>query len=201
MSDPARVRYLIQHYPQLQGLRLVPLGLVFVAIALWHDGQLAWLPGTDEGGIRFWLLGALAIAVVVSYAIGAYYRRLFGTLTFAPFQSGGPRIAAIGAVLFGSFVLQDTFRWSLSLPLVVVGIVLAYIGVTQRLMRGHYIGIAVACLVMANIDAFGVPARTQRIMLDLLIAGGLLVGGIGDHLVLMRSLYPRHRPGYAQTPV
>ena len=201
MSDPARVRYIVQHYPQLQGLRLVPLGLVFVAIGVWHDGQLYWLPGSADGGIRLWLLAALAAAVLASYAIGAYYRRAFGELSFAPYRSGGPRLLAIGLVVFLSLVLQDAFEWRISLPLIVVGILLAHVGVVQRRMRQHYLWLAAACLIMANIDSFGVPVRTQRVMLDLLIGGGLLVAGIGDHLVLRKALRAPDREVYAESSV
>ena len=201
MSDPARIRYLVEHYPQLQGLRLVPLGLVFLAVALWHEGQLWWLPGTADGGIRMWFLGALAFAVLASYGIGAYYRHRFGELALAPYRSGGPHLLANAVVIFVSLVLQDAFNWSVSLPLIVVGILLARVGVTEPRMRGHYLAIAVACFIMANIANVGVAVRTQRVMLDLLIAGGLLVAGIGDHLVLKHMLRRPERPVYVDPAV
>jgi hypothetical protein len=180
---------------------LVPLGLLFVAVALWHDRQLGWLPGTAGDSAARWFLGGLAVAVAASYGIGAYYRHQFGSIQFGAFQAGGPRVLAIGAVIFVSLVLQDAFKWPVSLPLVVVGAVLAYVGVVQGRMRRHYLWIAVACLMFANVASFGVPARTQQVMFDLLIAGGLLVAGIGDHLVLLKVLNPPDPRPHVNAPV
>lgn len=201
MTDPARVRYLVEHYPQLQGLRLVPLGLVFVGVAAWHDGQLRWLPGSEAGGVTNWFLASLGVAVLASYIVGAYYRRLFGCVQLRPFQTGGPRLLAMAALVGVSLVVQDVFKWPVSLPLVVVGGMLAYIGVAQRRLRQHYLWIAAACVFLANVGSFGVPPRTQQVMFDLLIAGGLIVAGVGDHMVLLKVLHPQDGEGYVDSTV
>src|SRR5688500_4530199 len=107
MIDPARVRYLVEHYPRLQGLRLVPLGLLFVGVALWHDGQLTWLPGSTGDGAARWFLGGLILAIAASYGVAAYYRSQFGSIQLGPFQSGGLRMLGVGAVIFVALVLQD----------------------------------------------------------------------------------------------
>jgi hypothetical protein len=201
MTDPARVRYLIQHYPQLQGLRLIPLGFLFVTVALWHDGQLRWLPGSTGDGATRWFIAGLAVAIAASYGIGVYYRERFGAVQLGPFQTGGLRITVVGAVILVSLALQDAFKWPFSVPLLVVGALLAYIGVVQRRMRQYYLWIAAACLVMANIADFGVPPQTRQVMLDLLIAGGLFVAGIGDHLVLRKALHPPEPSAHVHTAV
>lgn len=201
MTDPARVRYLVEHYPRLQGLRLIPLGLLFLGLALWHDGQLAWLPGSAGDGAVRWFLGGLILAIASSYGIAAYYRNRFGSIQLGPFQTGGLRLLATGVVIFVSLVLQDAFKWRFSLPLFIVGGVLAYVGVVQRRMRQHYLWIAVACLLLANIADFGVPPRTRQVMFDLLIAGGLFVAGIGDHFVLLKVLHPPDPEVHVNTAV
>ena len=201
MTDPARVRYLVEHYPRLQGLRLIPLGFLFVGVALWHDGQLTWLPGSAGDGAARWFLAGLFLAIAASYGIAAYYRNRFGSIQLGPFQAGGLRMLGGGAVIFVALVLQDAFRWSFSLPLLVVGTLLAYVGVVQRRMRQHYLWIAVACLLVANVADFGVPPRTRQVMFDLLIAGGLFVAGIGDHLVLLKVLHPPETKVHVNTAV
>ncbi len=187
MTNPARVGYLTEHYTQLQGLRLVPLGLVFIAIAAWHAGVLQWLPGSAQGGITNWFVVAFAAAIVAAYPIGAHYRRRFGSIRLRPF-AGGPWHIGVLVAVGVSLAVQDTFRWPVSLPLLVVGASLGYVGVVQEGMRRHYLWIAAACVLFANISNFGLPARTQQVMFDLLIAGGLIAAGIGDHLVLVNTL-------------
>jgi hypothetical protein len=188
MSDSLPVRQSPEHYMGSQGLGLVPLGVVFVGVGLWHDGQLAWLPGAAHGRIQLWLLGALGIAVLASQAISAYYRRLGRMPAFHAYHGSAGQMVVTAILIVASLLLQDAFRWPISLPLVVIGAVLAYLGIASQPVRGHYIGIAVSCLIMANIASFGVPVRTQQVMLDLLIAGGLFTAGIGDHLLLLRLL-------------
>lgn len=201
MTDPARVRYLVEHYPRLRGLRLIPLAILFIGVALWHDGQLRWLPGSAGDGAARWFLGGLFLAIAASYGIAAYYRSRFGSIQLGPFQAGGLRMLAIGVAIFVSLVLQDAFKWSFSLPLLVVGVLLAYVGVVQRGMRQHYLWIAVACLLIANVADFGVPPRTRQVMFDLLIAAGLFIAGIGDHLVLLKVLHPPDTKAHVNSPV
>jgi hypothetical protein len=200
MSDPARVRYLTEHYAQLQGLRLVPLGLVFIGVAVWHGGGLRWLPGSAQGGIHSWFVVAFAAAIVAAYVIGARYRRRFGSIRLRPF-AGGPWHLGVLVALGLGLALQDTFRWPLSLPLLVVGAALGYIGVVRQGLRRHYLWIAAACVLFSNISNFGLPVRTQQVMFDLLIAGGLIAAGIGDHLVLIKTLQAPDPRTHAETAV
>ena len=201
MTDPARIKYLVEHYPRLQGLRLVPLGILFLFVALWRDGQLRWLPGTEGDGANHWFMGALAVAIAASYGFGAYYRHRYGAVTVRPFAGGGPQMMGIAALIFASLLLQDIYRWHVSLPLIVVAAILGYVGIVQGRRRQHYVWIAGACLILANIGDFGIPARTQHVMRDLLIAGSLLVAGIGDHLLLRRLMDPPTTITHVERPV
>ncbi len=82
-----------------------------------------------------------------------------------------------------------------------VGMVFAYTGVAQGGIRKHYLLIAAACLVFACIQSFNVPRETGKTLLSLLIGGGLIVAGIGDHIVLRRTLRPPSRQTYVDTTV
>lgn len=201
MTDPARIKYLVERYPRLQGLRLVPLGILFLFVALWRDGQLRWLPGADGDGPYRWFMGGLAVAIASSYGIAAFYRHRYGMVTTRPFAGGGPQMMAIATLIFASLVLQDIYRWRVSVPLIVVGAVLGYVGVADGRRRQHYLWIAGACVALANIGDFGVLARTQHVMRDLLIAGSLLVAGIGDHLLLRRLMEPSQPAPHAERSV
>jgi hypothetical protein len=184
MSDRSRVAA-PTHRHQPPGLRLVPFGLVFVAVGLWHDGQLYWLPGADNRGVQVWMLAALAVAVLAANALGRFYCRLFGG------HSSGSCRTIIGlcistVAMIGTLLLQDVIRWPLALPVAVTGVILAYVGLVQDRERTHYVAVAIGWLIMANIDAYGVPMRTQQVMFDLLVAGSLITAGVGDHRLLLR---------------
>jgi hypothetical protein len=40
-----RLRYVTERYEQLQGLRLVPLGIPFLLSSAWREGLFTWVPG------------------------------------------------------------------------------------------------------------------------------------------------------------
>jgi hypothetical protein len=52
---------------------------------------------------------------------------------------------------------------------------------------------SLACLLFALARSVGVSDQARQVLFDLLIGGGLIAAGIGDHLVLLRLLHtPRH---------
>lgn len=190
MDELQRLRYVTQRYAHLQGLRLVPLGIPFLASAAWRDGQLTWLPGTDGNGPSYWFVALFAVALTISVAIGGYYRRRFGTVQPARSLRGPLRLAAFLAALALAFWLQDTLPAVISLPALVIGTAIAYVGVVGHSLRTHYLALAVLCLVFATLGTFGVPLHARDVLLDDLIGIGLIVVGIGDHLLLRRTLEP-----------
>ena len=77
MADLARIRYVADHYDNLQGLRIVPLGIPFLLSAAYRAGWFDWVALSDKVA-RYVFFGELAVAVAVSYVIRAAYRRRFG---------------------------------------------------------------------------------------------------------------------------
>ena len=114
MDDFERLRYVTERYAHLKGLRLVPLGISFLASAAWRDGQLRRGPGTAA----------------------------------------------------------------------------ACIGISGGHPRTHYLALAAVCLIFATLGTSGVPIHARDVLLDDLIGIGLIVVGIGDHLLLRRTLEP-----------
>lgn len=199
MADLMTLRYVAEHYAQMQGLRLVPLGLVFLALAAWRDGQL--FPSAARPSVLRMFGLAVILALLAALVIGAWYRRRFGVVHPLKVAAGAPALVATFAVAVVLIAVQDAIDAPFSLSLTFVAAALAYTGVAHRGLRKHYLWIAVPCLLLANAAAFGVDSVTSQVMLDLLIGGGLLVAGIGDHLVLRRVLQPPSRGAYVDAAV
>jgi hypothetical protein len=192
-----RVLYVTEHYAHLQGLRIVPLGVCFLGSGAWRAGLMGWVPGIAGRGARAWLVASLAIAVGLSLAIGARYRR-HGVVR--------PRATATGAVTltacFVSFVVLGRLppnAWQVSMPALLAAFVLAYLGVVADGLRRHYLVIAVACLVFAFAPLMRVPPAARNVALDLLIGMGLIVAGVGDHMALQRVLQSPEGVGDVRT--
>ena len=201
MTDAAKLRFITEHYARLQGLRLIPLGILFLCLAAWRANLLPGLPAYDSDRGARWFVGGLMLAVAGAYAIGNWYGHQFGTVEPRRFRTGGPSLLANAAIVGGLMILHDFVRPPLSLPMLYVGIVFAYTGMVQGGIRKHYLLIAAACLVFANIQRFNVPYETGKTLLNLLVGCGLIVAGIGDHLVLRKTLRPPSRQTYVDTTV
>jgi hypothetical protein len=190
MHDLQRLRFVTERYPHLQGLRLIPLGLPFLVSAAWRDGQLEWVPGTAGLGPGLWFLALLLTALVISVAMGSYYRHRFGTVE--PKRDLTSVLAGLlFAVLFlCSLGMQDILPFNISLPAVVIGTGVGYLGVAGGQQRTHYLALAALSLFFATLGSFGVPLHARDVLLDDLIGIGLIVIGVGDHLLLRRTLEP-----------
>jgi hypothetical protein len=178
------------YYPHLRGLRLVPLGLPFLISAFWRIGQISGVPLVNGLPAERWFVGMLAVALGAAYAVGTYYERHYGRV-----QPQRAITHAIVAFALGmAFVLtvwsQDTFRWAVSLPILLVACALAIVGSTGGQVRAHYFVLAGACAMFSFLGTLGVPFVIRDVLLDILVGGGFILIGVGDHIVLRRTLSP-----------
>lgn len=193
MESLRRLRFVTERYPHLQGLRLVPLGFPFLISGAWRSGSLAGIPEITGIAPRYLFLLLLIAAMVVSALAGRYYRRQFGTVQ----PQGGVRRATGVVVFLAAFVAagwaQDAFALVVALPAALVAVALAWLGFAGGHVRMHYLALAALCLVFASLGALGIPIDTRDALLDNLIGLGLIVIGLGDHLLLRRTLEPVSR--------
>jgi hypothetical protein len=194
MLDLRRTVYVTEHYAQLQGLRLVPLALCFLGSAAWRAGLLAWLPGIAGGGARAWFLTSLTLALIASFPIGAHYRRRLGVASSRASRLGAVPLTTC-VVYFVILTALPPNAWHVSIPMLFAALALAYVGLANGGVRRHYLGIAVACLAFAIALLIGMPGTAREVILDVLIGLGLLVAGVGDHVVLQRVLQAPEREG------
>ena len=190
MNHLQRLRYVTERYEQLQGLRLIPLGIPFLLSSAWRSGRLTWVPWTTGIGARMWFVTLVASAVAVSLLAKTYYERRFGDV-----QSAVRLKAPLAAFVFTSlFIVSVSLRpeaqTAVSIPAVIVALGLGYVGMTGGVLRPHYLTMAVGAGVFAFFGPLGIPLHTREVLWDQLIGIGFVVIGAGDHLLLRRTLVP-----------
>jgi hypothetical protein len=199
-ADLARIRYVTTHYGGLQGLRLVPLGVVLLLAtplyAGWHFAQSGPL-------LALWLL-PLVVGVGLQWLVGAYYTRTFGRVHPIHRTTRGWRASPLyWLVLLAALVLADHIR-SPRLMLVVFCL-LGMASAGLLLHRGGSLRLRVHWVVLTTlVAAVNVPLVillpllrsdpwTDYTLFALWVASAslcLIVGGLLDHRVLLRALRP-----------
>jgi hypothetical protein len=188
-----RLRYVAGHYRDLQGLSLVPFGLIFLA------------PGFIPGGWgqqgETWLWLTIIGALLLSWLASIYYQRVVGRAWPALRTGGSYRWLAImicGALLLGYFA-APWFDSRVDPPfsvtaLVMAGVLLIPFVSARGRYRHHYLVLALLYVAVALLPLTGLVTTAQLVSEPLLF--GLLyglpwiIGGLGDHIFLMRSLKP-----------
>ncbi len=183
MNDLRRIHYVAEHYHQLQGLRLLPLGAAVLLAAL--AGRHAAAFGISAAAACLLLLGA---GVVASFPIAQYYERQFGRVAAGRWRAGAVTLIASATAVVGLAWLQGVRPAPVSLPLLFLSIMLARLGLVAGRLRVHYVWIALACGTFALLPLVGVPPALRAPALDALIGGSLIVAAIGDHRVLRRVM-------------
>ncbi len=191
MQDLKKVRYVTSHFSSLQGLKMVPWGLLFLVFAA-QDGGYAWLIGR-QGDCTLTL--PLLLAVVALYiAIGRYYDRTFGRVQPTRGGVGDLAVVVFVAVLIGAIVAEMMWKPPVSL----IGLVMAagFIGGGWRSGRWHYValggltagvsGLPLWLHVPLTDKYFGSLGFTLKLALGLTY----VVGGLIDHYLLVRALKP-----------
>jgi hypothetical protein len=185
-----RLRYVTARYEQLQGLRLVPLGIPFLLSSAWREGLLPWVPGTAGAGARVWLVAMFLPAIGLSMAAKVYYRHRFGDVQAATPVRAPIAAPAFTAILLAAVSLQSVLQSPISIPSVILALGVACLGIDGGIMRPHYVAVAATLGVFALSGAIGVPFHIRDVLWDRVIGMSLLVIGIGDHLLLRGTLVP-----------
>jgi hypothetical protein len=183
-----RIRFVVAHYDQLQGLRLIPLGLYLLALAASSLGWLSWLPGDPSRAPARWLFAIFCAALVAAAAATAGYRRRYGDLV--PLNRRARNAWIVLAV--GVFLVTALFDRHANGPVALAPLsVAAALVLTVRAdgrVRAHFLLAAVPWFVAAWIPAFHHDGTSRFVTYAL--AGGiaLIVCGLGDHRLVSRTL-------------
>lgn len=182
--DIKRLRYVTENYTHLQGLRLLPFGLFFLVKGMM--GQAF----TNSAVIS----GMLAAAVLLFYLIGRYYESRFGRVrreTSALLKDSAAALFCLALIVAG-IQLDKLYDMPVSMVSLAVAGLFFYIHLHSSGQLHHYGVMAVIFLLVGLMPATGwVASReifgVERTTGDFLLAGAYLVGGVLDHLFLIRT--------------
>ncbi len=189
-TDIARLRYVTSRYPQLQGLRLVPLSLVFLASAAWRAGLLP-LPGDNQPLVpELWFLAAMVTAVLVSFVLRLWYTRRLGSVGQYGGRSAALPLLVTAVAAAAALWLQIVLHWHVSLPALTVAMALLAIGVAHFEYRRHYVAAAAVLFAFALFPLGGWGSEALSAAFDGAIGLSMLIAALGDHLLVVRTLRP-----------
>jgi hypothetical protein len=189
-TDIARLRYVTSRYPQLQGLRLIPLSIVFLASAAWRAGLLP-LPGDSRPLVpQLWFMAALVAAVVVSFALRLWYTRRIGSVGQYGSRSAALPLLATAVAAGAALWLQIALHWQVSLPALTVALALLAVGAAHYGFRRHYIAAAMVLFAFVLFPLGAWDSGALSAALDGAIGLSMLIAALGDHLLVVRTLRP-----------
>lgn len=187
------IRFVTANYAQLQGLRLVPLGLFLL---LWTSldalGVLDPRGVTPSAraqmltrfGLVFWMALGLALAAPL------YYRYRYGTVDGhdRTTRNRWITLAVIGFFVFRG--LDNSLDWPVSLSLMLVSVSLFVTAASDDWVRPYYSVLATMWLIAACAPLLGMAPPDPKITTMGLGGLSLVVIGIGDHRLLTHTLTP-----------
>ena len=187
-DDVLRTRFVTARYPQLQGLRMAPLAVVFFASALWRAGAIELPAEQWPHTPQIWFSGGLAAAIAMSFVIRRWYTRTLGAVGQRPLYSGAIPILATAVLAVLASWFQISRGWHVPLGAIVVGSVLLVIGLREYRWRSHYAAGGAALLIYAVLAGSGLAVHALDAGFDAVIGLTLLIVGIGDHILLTNTL-------------
>jgi hypothetical protein len=170
------------HY--LRGLLALPVGMVLVVSAL---GNAQW--GVFRG---FWVVPVCwAVAAAMYLALFRYYNDAYGRRQPRFTARGALGTVAAIVVMGGGPALVQALDLPLNgIALAWAVVALAYYGLTVGLRR-HHLVIWGAVLVVALVPLWGDPRTTNTANVGLLlVAAAVMLHGVFDHQVLVRTFGP-----------
>lgn len=189
-NDPRldRVRYVTSRYPQLQGLRLVPLALLFVLSACWRAGLLRLRSDHTQYGPQVWFFSGLVLAIALSFLAKAWYGSHVGAVGQRYVQNAAIPIVATCAVVGAASAVQLAFAWHVSLPIAAVGVVLFVVGVRHYGYRRHYVLAAALLILLSVLRLTDLPQDALGVGFDATMGATILITAVGDHILLTTTL-------------
>lgn len=178
------------HY--MRGLLVLPLAVVLVTSAL---GNMAWGPFAS-----FWSVAASWVAAAAAYAVALrYYNDTYGRSLPKVGVRGVVGTAAAIVVMGAAPALVTASDLPLNgMALAWAVVALGYYGMTVGL-RPHHLAIWGAVLMLALVPLWGDPRTTDAYNFGLLIvAAGMALSGVFDHILLVRTFESRFEPSDAR---
>ncbi|MCZ7549550.1 MAG: hypothetical protein M5U11_10455 [Anaerolineales bacterium] len=191
----SQIKFIAANYSKLQGLRVVPIGLLSLFVAAWINARQGQLDGP---------LIALAVAALLYWLIDRYYTRVFGTVTQTLSQRKQETIVSIvfGALALLAFAL-DTAE---IVPVSALGLVFAaglfadFWRATRPVRSGaltvfpENVSASILILIVSILPLFGVAwwkgwgIKSQVTGVFMIVGVILTLMGIWGHIRITRDL-------------
>ncbi len=188
-----RIQFVTANFSQLQGLRVIPLGMYLLAVAASAAGWLFWLPGASPHAQGRWLGAAFCVALVSAVVASAYYRCRYGSLA----QFGRARrnwlIAATVAVFIGAAQVDQRLHGPIALAPLWAAAALALVVRADGWLRAHFLLAAAPWFAIAWVPPLHADGATRVVTYAVAGALSLIVCGIGDHRLISKTLSPARR--------
>jgi hypothetical protein len=201
MKESNKIRFIASNYVILQGLRVVPMGICLILIALWANYQ--WANGMAGAIKDYTIPGVIIVGTIVSIIfIDKYYSHNFGRVKRTPESIRFEWvIIIIGSILaLGAFWVDISFRLPIScFGIIVAAVLLAdYIRLTW-LVGGRFLIYYPLCAFFVTIASilplFGVHKwwlvfglENQFVSIAMIIGLFSILAGFWGHIFLSRAL-------------
>ena len=189
MVHLAEVRYVTTHLPVLQGLRLVPLGLLCSAVGLEgfvNSGRHS--APTVLGGLSLGL--ALIVVAIATDALSRHYQRTVGQVNPAPQKWWVPTGPARWVLAYWLLRLLDGPRAVVPLALLIPPALVLHLALSHAARRRHYLLALPPLMAVFALAAQGATTEVLEPAIWSSLGWTLIVGGVGDHMVLRAMLSP-----------
>ena len=193
----SQIRFIAANYSRLQGLRMVPVGMLVLFVALWNNSR--------EGDLGGPIL-AVAGAILLYWLADRYYAGMFGRVTPTPSQLRMDFIVSVAFSILAilGFLLDEEARLPVSvLGLVFAGALFVDFWLATRSVRGEALALfpenffaTVVILAFSILPVFGISwwesvgykSQVNGILaMDGLV---LIIAGIWGHIRVTRDLSP-----------
>lgn len=186
MDNPTRVRYITRNFDALQGLKMVPFGLYFLAMGA------GWLGKQGDLSLS---LPAFVLTLLVYWLTGRYYTRNFGRVNSERSNLVNNFLLPLAVILI--LWVAAAIDYSMRLPVSVFGLTLAIIlffwwWLQEQRTRIHYAIMAslivlISLAPLAGIGEGWLIIQPPGTVFHLLVGAIFVLGGILDHLILVKS--------------
>jgi hypothetical protein len=199
MNSVNQTRFLAANYSSLQGLRIIPFGLLLLVVSLWANGQRGQARDLSLP------LTVLVILMVCYFAIDRYYRKVYGRVqrSASSLRTDYAITAAAGLLALGAFVLDSAEK----LPVSALGLLFAfgtleeYIRMSVRYHSRYYYPYLILSALLAGVSVlplFGITGfwkalgiKAPLLGVSVVIGGIMILSGILSHIHFVRSLPSR----------
>ena len=206
MQDLERYRSAAQNYLALQGLRIIPIGLLFFIFPL----QRLNLPVLGSQGNCTLTLPLMLVAILSWFWIGRYYEKTFGKVKLLVENRTAPvaGFIALFAFITGVIVEMVLYRSHLGPPFNLVGAIVAaatlYAG--WKTQRWYYtlgsilLGIASFLPLILGTGVDDPIYGEFGVVFTILFGVSIVSVGVLDHLRLVRYFQPKGAAADVRNP-